>query len=223
MRLSAVLLIGICSLATPSGVRAAQAGVDVLIVGTYHMANPGLDLHNVKSDDVLLPKRQRELADVSDALARFQPNKIAVESPANGGAAAKVEKYHQYLDGTLGDSRNEIVQIAFRVAKQMELREVWGIDVKSDFPYDEVKRFAERNSALAERLDALNASVERMLAGLNRVLKTGTIGQALRYMNDAKRITEGQEFYRSMLLFGNGPDQPGVALLDAWNARNNQI
>jgi Family of unknown function (DUF5694) len=197
---------------------------EVMILGTYHMANPGLDLHNVKSDDVLLPKRQRELATIAESLAKFKATQVAVESSAKNGAAAKVEKYHEYLDGKLADSRNEIVQIGFRVAKQMNLPEVWGIDVQADFPYDAVKKFAEgHGAALQDRLDGLNASVERMLEGLNGVLKTGTIGQALRYMNDPARIAEGNAFYRDMLRFGAGIEQPGAALLDAWQARNNAI
>ena len=196
---------------------------EVMILGTYHMANPGLDLHNVKSDDVLLPRRQAELADVATSVSRFRPTLVAVESPAKGGAAAKVEKHRQYLDGRLADERNEVVQIGFRLARSMNLTEVWGIDVEGDFPYEPVKKFADASRRFGERLDALSASVERMLDGLNRVLKSGTIGAGLRYMNEPARIAEGNEFYQSMLLFGAGGEQPGVALLDAWQARNNAI
>jgi hypothetical protein len=213
------LAIAVTALLLTVNVRATE----VMILGTYHMANPGLDLHNVKTDDALLPKRQRELADVADALAKFKPTLVAVESPAKGGMAAKVDKYTQYLHGTLDDSRNEVVQVGFRLAKTMALPEVWGIDVEADFPYDAVKQFATAHPPLPERLDAMNASVERMLDGLNRLLKTGTIGAALRYMNEPSRITEGQQFYRTLLLFGAGLEQPGAALLDAWAARNNAI
>ena len=41
--------------------------IEVMVLGTYHMANPGLDLANVKSDDVLKPQRQKELEAASDA------------------------------------------------------------------------------------------------------------------------------------------------------------
>ena len=197
---------------------------EVMIVGTYHMSNPGRDLHNVKADDVLLPKRQRDLDAVSGALAKFRPTLVVVESPAKNGAAAPVEKYRMYLDGSLPDSRNEVVQVGFRLARAMHLADVWGIDIEGDFPYEPVKQFAEAHGpALHDRLDAMGASVERMLDGLNRVLKNGSIGQGLRYMNDPRRITEGHEFYRTMLLFGQGTQQPGAALLDAWESRNNAI
>src|SRR5690348_4863120 len=78
----------------------AQA-TEVMILGTYHMSNPGKDLHNLKADDVLVDKRQRELADVAARLARFQPTKIAVEADVENGAPAKLPRYRDYVDGKL--------------------------------------------------------------------------------------------------------------------------
>ena len=54
-----------------------------MVVGTYHFGNPGQDLHNMKADNVLTPKKQAELADVAARLARFKPTKIAVEPLPN--------------------------------------------------------------------------------------------------------------------------------------------
>jgi hypothetical protein len=51
----------------------------VLVLGTYHMDNPGPDLHNTKADDVLAPKRQAEIEELTAVLARFRFTKIAVE------------------------------------------------------------------------------------------------------------------------------------------------
>jgi len=53
--------------------------VQVMVLGTYHMDNPGLDLHNARADDVLTPRRQAELAAVAEALAAFKPTVIAIE------------------------------------------------------------------------------------------------------------------------------------------------
>ncbi|HET7064185.1 MAG TPA: DUF5694 domain-containing protein [Rudaea sp.] len=197
---------------------------EVMILGTYHMSNPGKDIHNLKADDVLVDKRQRELADVAAGLAKFRPTKVAVESPVDNGAPAKVAKYHDYLDGKLADSRNEVVQVGFRLAKQMKLADVWGIDVDGDFPFEAVQKFAEDgHPQLARRLASLGAEVESMLKGLEDTLKAGTVSQGLRYMNDPKRIVEGNAFYSTLLLYGAGNDQPGAALLTAWEGRNNQI
>jgi hypothetical protein len=51
-----------------------------LILGTYHMDNPGLDSYNVEADDVLSQRRQAEMAELLDRLERFAPTLIALEA-----------------------------------------------------------------------------------------------------------------------------------------------
>ena len=196
----------------------------VMILGTWHMAPAGHDLHNLRGDDVMLEPRQRELARVADALLAFQPNKVAVEAPAPGRTPAKVEKYAMYRDRTLGPERNEVAQLGFRLADRAGLREVWGIDVPGALPYAPVERFAQRHGApFAERLDALNASIERLLDGLTRVLRTGTIADGLRYVNDPLRIEQNHAFYTGMAQFADAADHPGPDLLHVWETRNAAI
>jgi hypothetical protein len=197
---------------------------EVMILGTYHMSNPGKDIHNLKADDVLVDKRQRELGDVAAGLARFKPTKVVVEQPVENGAPVKLPRYHDYLDGKMADSRNEVAQVGYRLGKQMKLAEVWGIDVDGDFPFEAVQKFAEDgHPQLAKQLAALGADVETMLKGLEETLKTGTVSQGLRYLNDPKRVVDGNAFYSTLLLYGAGNEQPGAVLLTAWEGRNNQI
>src|SRR5947209_14642058 len=92
---------------------APEPPVKVMIVGLFHMSNPGHDRHNVKADDVLTPARQTQIQAVTDALAAFKPTRIGVEWPA----ATVNERYPKYLDGSLPPSRNEVVQLGFRLAK----------------------------------------------------------------------------------------------------------
>jgi hypothetical protein len=46
--------------------------VEVMVVGVFHMNNPGHDLHDPKADDVLEPKRQREIAAVTAVADRYK-------------------------------------------------------------------------------------------------------------------------------------------------------
>jgi hypothetical protein len=41
------------------------------------MANPGRDIHNIQADDMLSPRRQKEIAGVVEVLKRFRPTKVA--------------------------------------------------------------------------------------------------------------------------------------------------
>jgi hypothetical protein len=60
------------------GTCSAEA-TELLILGSYHMDNPGLDAVNPEADDVLTPRRQAEIAALNAALLQFRPTKVAVE------------------------------------------------------------------------------------------------------------------------------------------------
>jgi len=85
-----------------------------MVVGTFHLDNPGHDLHNMKVDDVTTPKRQPELADVAERLMRFKPTTVMVESQRRDPGSATLPRYREYLAGTLAPTKSEVVQVGFR-------------------------------------------------------------------------------------------------------------
>ena len=213
LRLFVAAFVPLVAFALPAA--AAPSDVEVMILGTYHMANPGQDLHNAHSDDVLTPDRQRELDGIASALLRFAPTRVAVEWPAD----VANERYRRYLDGTLEASRNEVVQMGFRLAGAAKLGEVNGIDVDGDFPYPPLEAFAKAHGQGAV-LDEGHATIAGFVAELQEHIDAGSIAQSLRFLNDPRRIADDNAFYRQMLRIGAGVDQPGVDLLTAWYRRN---
>ncbi|HWA91389.1 MAG TPA: DUF5694 domain-containing protein [Rhizomicrobium sp.] len=193
----------------------AAEPVSVMIVGDFHMSNPGHDMHNVQVDDVLAPKRQAEIAAVADGLARFKPSLVAVEWPAD----LTTQRYDAYRKGTLAPSHNEVVQLGFRLAAKANLDSVAGIDVDGDFPYEPVQAYADAHG-MKDVLANANAEIESFVQAQGRTLQTGTIGQTLRYLNDPALIAKGSNFYHLMLTVGGGTDQPGAELLTQWYKRN---
>jgi hypothetical protein len=188
--------------------------VEVMVVGVFHMSNPGHDIHNLKVDDVLEPKRQGEIAALIDALARFKPTKVGVEWPADVVA----ERQRQYLAGTLPPSRNEVVQLGFRLAK-IAGAEVQSLDADGDFPYERLKNFAETRG-FSKLLDELNAAIQRSVDEQARLLAQKGVSADLRFLNDPARLTNDNAFYRNMLRIGLGGDQPGADLTSSWYHRN---
>lgn len=82
----ALLLIGAATAQAqavnrPTGFPAVCAAgeVQVMLLGTYHFANPGKDVVKQDIDDVLQPKRQTELANVVARMALWKPDRVAVE------------------------------------------------------------------------------------------------------------------------------------------------
>ena len=64
---------------------------------------------------------------------------------------------------------------------------------------------------------------ERDSKALTEMLGTRSIGAVLRSMNDPAKIASDNKFYRQMLRFGAGDQQPGADLLTAWHKRNFEI
>src|SRR5436305_4347677 len=85
---------------------------EILILGTYHMANPGHDIYNMKVDDVLSPDRQLQMAQLIEVLKKFHPTKIAIE--ASVGSKKVEQQYADYLAGKYTLTRNEIDQVGYR-------------------------------------------------------------------------------------------------------------
>lgn len=189
--------------------------VSVMIVGDFHMSNPGRDMHNTEVDDMLAPKRQAEIAAVTDALARFKPTLVAMEWPADVAG----ERYDAYLKGTLAPSRNEVVQLGFRLARTAGLASVAGIDVDGDFPYEAVASYAHAHGMDGLLADA-NAQIESFVKTQDATLAKGTVGGLLRALNEPALIERGNGFYRTMLKVGGGAEQPGADLLTGWYRRN---
>lgn len=196
----------------------AAARTRVLLVATYHMGNPGADLNNVEAADVLAPARQEEIAAATTALARFDPNRVMVEWPAG----IVDERYAQFLAGTLPVSRNEVVQLGFRLARERGLARVAGIDVDGDFPFDAVVAWAKAHGR-GDVIDRLLAEGAAETARLSAFQDRTTVGGLLRAMNDPATIALNHSFYTTLLGMGSGDDQPGAALMSAWQARNTQI
>ena len=69
----------------------------IMVLGSYHMNDPGQDMFNLAADDVTAPKRQAEIQAVVDRLALWKPTKVAVESKL--GDSLTQARYQAYRSG----------------------------------------------------------------------------------------------------------------------------
>ncbi len=202
--------------------KVGAATVDVMVVGTYHFANPGLDLYNAEMDDVLSAHRQREVAAVVNGLARFRPNLVAVESVRDDTPDRAHPKYADYLAGKEPKNRNEIYQIGFRLAKQLKLEKVVGIDAPGEFPFEQLRQFAAENGTLTELQRSID-NVGLWTKELESQAKVSTVGALLRQINQPERIRAEHAWYMQKLAYGTGDRQPGANLVGQWTMRNLSI
>jgi len=197
----------------------SNARPEILILGTYHMANPGHDVYNMQADDVLSPKRQQEMAELLQVLKKFHPTKIAIESDPDG---KRSQQYADYLSGKYTLTRNEIDQVGFRLARELGHRSVYPVDVDGDFPLGRVMNYAKANGRTKE-LDIIMAGWGTAAKEEDVFLKTHTILQTLDYMNDDSRAKNDVGLYYELARLGDSSDYAGADLLAAWYQRNIRI
>lgn len=198
--------------------------IPVMVLGTYHMNNPGADVYNVVADDVLTAKRQAEIAALTEALANFKPTKIAIETPLGGKYDSLTQvDFQQYLKGKYELTRGEDEQIGYRLAKKMGHDKVYCVDARGvGFDYGSMMDYAEKNHQLAA-LERGQKFGERYVKEEGENLKKHTIGKILKDMNEPKTIKESHSFYMDFCKIGKGKDYPGADLVADWYKRNIRI
>jgi len=198
----------------------APARAEVLVLGVYHMSNPGHDIFNIQADDVLAPKRQAEIAQVMAVLKRFQPTKIAVERDPGDNRLSK--DYADYLAGKHELTRNEIEQLGFRLAKELGHKTVYGVDADGEFPYPRLVKYAKATERTKE-LDALMGEVGDMVKAQDAYLASHTVLETLLYMNADDKVAQDVGYYYRQAHLGEAWDWAGADLVADWFRRNVRI
>jgi hypothetical protein len=216
-----LLLLCAALLALPIASSAqSDARPEILVLGTYHMANPGHDIHNMQADDVLSPQRQQEITELIETLKKFHPTKIAIE--ATVGSDRVAQQYSDYLAGKYTLSRNEIDQIGYRLAKELGHKAVYPVDVDGDFPYATLVDFVKAHG-LEPRFNALNSAIDTLVTELGAYQKTHSVLQTLELVNSDDHVTKDMAFYWGAVRFGAPYDYAGSDLLADWYQRNIRI
>lgn len=222
-RLIFVLALIIFSVPTAFAQQAATdktvARAEVLVVGVYHMANPGRDVFNMQADDVLAPKRQAELTELLEVLKRFQPTKIAIEADPYG---RRKQEYADYLAGKHTLSRNENDQIGYRLAKELGHKAIYPVDADGEFPWPRVVNYA-RASGRSKELDTIMAEIGGMVKTQGEYLASHTVLETLLYMNADTKVAEDIGFYYREAHLGEPGDWAGPDLVSDWFRRNMRI
>ena len=156
-----LLLLWTAFLGIPAA--AAEAPIQMMVLGTYHFENPGLDTNDIKVDSVLTPAQQRQLDAVAKALLVFRPTHVMVEMRSDSAQSA-VEQFREFQRDRLLSESNEVVQLGFRIAKMAGISVVNGIDIQLKagepdyYSYDAVQQTAAKFSQ-TPLLAAANAPV----------------------------------------------------------------
>lgn len=112
------LLVFLTTAASGAG---TEQPIEVMFLGTYHIGNPGLELNNMKPDNIFTPKRQKELDALVNSLSTFKPTLIMIEDQADGPTFVS-EYFAKFTRAKLATADNELAQVAFRLAYKLDIK-----------------------------------------------------------------------------------------------------
>ncbi len=197
--------------------------VPLLILGSYHMSNPGQDMFNLEADDVLVPKRQIEIQAIVNRLAQWKPTKVAVEAPF--GDSATIARYQAYLRGERELRKSEEEQIGFRLAKQLGHSTIYPIDVQMRLNDKGIQKVIESDPAkYGAYLNEIQILGKTAMSMMGKWLQEGTIGSMLYQMNIEELNDIGHSgYFRTFVPIVREQDYAGADFVNTWYQRNLRI
>ncbi len=204
----------------------AQAGptkeTEVLLLGTFHFANRGLDVAKFEDVKILSEKRQKEVEEMVAMLKKFSPDKIFIEVPTT--SQKKYDSlYVAYKNGTHTLTGNETQQVGFRLAKECGLASLICTDYNNvSFPIDSVMKEMMVNKQM-DMLQYFQNAIQREQNDFDEEIKTKTITQMLLDANTEKIYHKLVGVYYFFLKAGDKTNHAGSFLASEQWRRNMYI
>jgi len=215
----------------------AYPQTEVLILGTFHFKDAGLDSYKPEYDvDITSSKRQQELDLILKKLRQFKPDAIGLEFKPDQQEAMD-EKFQQYLNGQFQLPANEIYQIGFRLASQLEHPKVFSVDARGRYYSDlsglSQKQYQEIERKYVQRLREYSPDIKQWYPSFQKLyryqdkLKVDLpLIEYFLVLNDPENIQRSQGIYlvdSFKLGLDKKQDYFGADMKTAWYNRNLRI
>ena len=222
--------------------------IEVLLLGTYHMDNPGLDVFNIEADDILAANRQQELSDLTDVLQDWQPDIVAVERPAERhdelndlyrkyrlgelsyDEEVEIDPIHPQRDSPVSECRSEVIQVGFRLADRLGHKSISAVDypmtLAADFDEDELTEiddFGRMQKRARTVTDVELTNPQQKQHEIKTHLTESTVIEHLRFLNRKEQLGFNHELQFAGSLAGAEQRYVGSRMLSAWYERNIRI
>jgi hypothetical protein len=211
-----------------------RARGSILLLGTFHFDDPGLDDYKPQFPwNPLTPEHQREIERVVVRLAQYHPTRVALEWPWSRQATLD-SLYDAYRAGRLELNANERQQLGFRLAHRLGHTNVYAVDAPARSYFSDMteEEYNARVARLLEGVDpALIAGQEALedryeaMHRLDDSLKTVMpLDEYLVRENTPERllVNHGQYLIGGFRL-GRGDDYLGPDMRTRWYNRNLRI
>lgn len=196
----------------------------ILLLGTGHWGNPGLDYKTIEFDDMLAPARQREIEDCLTHLVRFSPTKVGLEVTREQAVEVN-QDYQAFRRGGFELTANERHQLGFRLAALAKLEEVHGIDwhdFERPIGWDRAISYALEHGQehLVTVFTSAIQEADEERAAEREHLSRASVEDQLIDINSSKAMAASHEIYMQLAEVGEGDIYIGADVALRWYERN---
>jgi len=167
-----------------------------MTLGVFHFAYPNLDAVIVSEEDqisVLDEPYQSEIISIARAIEKFDPTIICVERVPERQQYTD-SLFSLYLEGSLEPGKNEIYQLGFRIARNLNLPGVYCVDDQGRH-YDNINELFGDSARLARFGDYYRNSPDSIYRVPNPSGKVSSILDELIHMNNPEYISDRLSLY----------------------------
>ncbi len=192
----------------------------ILLIGTIHFETPHKDAFELKVEDFLSDKRQKELEDFTNALAQTKATKVMIERPFSEQQSSD-SLYHLYLEGQYKMPVTEREQIGFRLAKKLKLNQVNCVDKFYGLVRDSLLSATAKENNQLYLFEDLGKMAKQMKLNYDNELKNSSFTSLIKFINNQEELKKNLSIYLNYLMkVGAGKNFAGAEYVSDWYLRN---
>lgn len=162
--------------------------IKVYLLGTFHFTQTD------STYDVLSEKNQKSILKLCEIVKKQKPDKIFIERMPDFEYQNKMDSLYQaYKNGDPRQRRNEIWQVAFRVAKDLNHKTIYSCDHPGQYGYyfSQIEQYAKKNNQV-ELLNGKGNGItipESSLINEDSLLLNSDLLEYMKWLN-SKRVQQ---------------------------------
>lgn len=178
---------------------------EIVLVGTFHF-----------KQEALLTEKENEILELVDFLKEFKPTKIALEWDRTNQQELN-DEYKMAFDIS---PMNEIHQLGFRLAKQLEHKELFAVNFEGRLTQDDMPKLYEAIKNKYPEIEELMITYTQKAPNISPQTNLLT---SFRDLNDRENNKELETLYLSFAVVEDDGTNIGVSFLNKWIERELMI
>ena len=212
--IAAVILLSLPSVCVAEEIDSAQ----VMLLGVFHFANPGLDVVKTDQINVMTEENQAYLEELTTRISEFNPTRVLLEFEPSSEDRMQ-DEFRQYLDGSFELSSNENYQLGFRIAAKSDAETIHGYDHRGvHWAAEPLFEYLQENDA--ETQARMNALIAEITEEMQEAHATLSLRELLLQSNDPGRDRENRATYLLTNHVGTDESFVGADAAASWWHRN---